>query len=67
MRRGRVSKRRRKLVMRGHMCCAVAVPLDGVGGVELTLFVGRRSLTRVLPPPVAAALAQALSRGGQSQ
>lgn len=62
-----LSRRRRKLAVRQNSCFAIAQPLDGAGDVELTLFAGRRALTRVLTPVIAAALAHALSRGGQSE
>lgn len=55
------SNRRRKLAISQAVCFAV-VEQPGQESLSLTLFSGRRALTRMLSPEVAEALARLLSR-----
>lgn len=59
------SKRRRKIKFQS--LTAFAVTRNACGDPEaLTIFSGRRSLTRALPPQMASMLVAALSPEGQS-
>ena len=60
-----LTSRRRKNAVRAGL--AFAIRSDAAGAPEaLTLFVGRRALTRELSPEMVSMLVEALTRGGRS-